>query len=415
MTRKSSIIRFLSVVFLLGSACAFGQTLTTLYNFGSSNQDGADPEPGVVFDQAGNLFGMASLGTSNGNGMIFELTPTGGGSWTQTVVHKFHGSPDGEQPLGRPLVTASGKIFGTASRGGANNQGTVFAVFPPDAPGDPWTGRVLYTFGSVSGDGITPNAGLIGAHGSLYGVTREGGATGRGTVFQLTPAADPSAPWTENILHSFTAGGDAAFPSSELVMDSSGNLFGTALQGGVNNLGAVYQVSPPAVPGGAWTETVVYSFNGDDGTLPFGRLRFDASGALYGTTDGGGSKQEGTVFKLTPPEHSGDDWTESIIFNFSGGRDGGNPTAGVTMDGTGRLYGTASTGGAGGPDFGGVVFVLDPPTTPGGSWTETILHHFGGPDGFSPVSPVVLRQGRIYGTTMLGGTFGKGTAFVLTP
>ena len=153
----------------------------------------------------------------------------------------------------------------------------------------------------------------------FYGVTHVGGANGRGTVFQLTPPGS-GGDWSETILYSFTGSGDAAFPSSDLVMDEAGNLYGTALVGGVNDLGAVYQLSPPANEGEDWTETVIFSFSGPDGTLPFGRLQFDQNGPLYGTTDGGGALQGGTVFQLMPPAQAGTSWTENVLFNFSGGK-----------------------------------------------------------------------------------------------
>jgi uncharacterized repeat protein (TIGR03803 family) len=192
-------------------------------------------------------------------------------------------------------------------------------------------------------------------------------------------------------------------------MDQSGNLYGTTLLGGAQNVGAVFEVSPPAVPGDPWTEKVLYSFRGPDGSSPGGRLLIDATGALYGTTSGGGTKFSGNVFKLTP---SGGSWTQTVLYNFSGGSpDGGSPFAGVMMDKKGRLLGTAQGGGQG---SGGVVFMLEPPQG-SGEWIETVLHSFSGPDGFRPSCPLVLKGGGIYGTTTQGGLFGTGTAFVLTP
>src|SRR5262249_51870566 len=148
--------------------------------------------------------------------------------------------------------------------------------------------------------------------------------------------------WSETVLYSFAGGGGAAFPSSQLTIGEGGNLYGTTLTGGINNLGAVYQLSPPTGGGGTWTENVIYSFSGPDGTLPFGRLEMDRNGAIYGTTDGGGSLQEGTVYKLSPPSQRGvGSWTQNVLFNFSGASDGGNPQAGVILDKKGSLFGTA--------------------------------------------------------------------------
>jgi uncharacterized repeat protein (TIGR03803 family) len=403
---------------LCGGAAAFGETFTTLYDFGGVRGDGEDPQSGVVFDRSGNLWGFASLGGGrNGTGTIFELIPPigGVGPWTEVTVHRFQDTPDGDTPESRPVVTPGGVLHGTTYLGGANRTGTAFQAIPPTTPDAPWIVRVIHDFGVAAGDGQHPNASLLFANGVFYGVTQDGGATGRGTVFSLSPPAQPGGDWTETILYSFRAVPDAAFPSSELALDADGNLYGNALQGGVNNLGAVYRLAPPAVPGGRWTESVIHSFNGTDGTLPIGRLIFDDEGALYGTTSGGGAREGGTVFRIDPPAVPGDPWTQEVLFAFSGGRDGGSPDAGVTMDRQGRLFGVTENGGNGVPiPSGGVVFVLEPPGEPGGVWTETVLHAFGGNDGFRPIAPLLLRNGTIYGTTAQGGAFGTGTAFSLS-
>ena len=396
---------------LLANPCVFGQTLTTLHDFSSHPGDGAGPQAGIVFDQTGNLYGTAAIGGIGGsNGVLFELMPPGqvGDPWTEVVLHQFHGTPDGKTPECRVLLRSAGSLVGTTFQGGAQNMGTVFAWSPASR-----SEKVLYSFGSFPGDAVQPNSSLLAASSGFFGAA-QGGANNTGAVYNLSPPVGGKKTWTETILYSFkgSGSGDAAFPSGELVNDASGNLYGATTLGGTNNLGAVFQVSPPAAPGNPWTETVIYSFNGTDGTLPAGRLLLDASGALYGTTDGGGTKSGGTVFKLTPPGAPGGSWTQTVLFNFSGGSlDGGNPSAGVTMDKKGRLLGTASTGGQGG---GGVVFMFEAPQG-SGEWIETVLHFFSGPDGYRPLSSLVPRQGGIYGTTSLGGLFGTGTVFVLTP
>ena len=207
----------------------------------------------------------------------------------------------------------------------------------------------------------------------------------------MTPPAGGGSNWSETILYSFAGSGDANFPSGGLVADQAGNLYGVTLIGGANNLGAVYQLASPVAEGGSWTETVIFSFSGSDGTLPFGRLQFDETGALYGTTTSGGSGQAGTVFKLTPQSQPGVSWTESVLYNFSGGRDGGNPFAGVIIDNRGRLFGTASTGGSG-PLSGGVVFRLDPPANKSNPWTERVLVSFGGANGFRSLAHLVMKR-----------------------
>jgi uncharacterized repeat protein (TIGR03803 family) len=409
--------RILTMVFLLGSVPAFGQTVTTLYSFGARSGDGVDPQAGVTFDKFGNLYGATAVGGISGsNDILFKLSPpTGPGDfWTETIIDAFRGQPEGKVPECRLILTSSGRLIGTTLQGGTKNMGTAFAALPPSAPGGPWTVSMMYSFGRTPDDGVNPNAGLLPASPGFYGVTFGGGAQGKGTVFELTPP-NGGGSWTETILYSFAGDPDAAFPSSQLVMDKSGNLYGTTTLGGANDLGAVYQLSPPAQPGDPWTEAVIYSFSGPDGTLPAGRLQFDSSGALYGTTDGGGERQEGTVFQLTPPTIPGNPWTEAVLYGFSGGNDGGNPSAGVVIDNAGRLFGTASTGGD--TRSGGVVFRLTPPAGGGVPWNETVLHSFKFDrlDGFRPISILTFKNGKMYGVTSEGGNFGTGTVFELAP
>jgi len=271
-------------VILLGGTGAFAQTLPTIHDYGSGS-DGENPQAGVVFDQAGNLYGTAALGALNGNGVVYSLTPDGGTGFTEVILHKFTGPPDGSVPVSSVVLTAPGRLIATTLEGGANDMGSAFEVRFATNADAPARERVLYSFGSFNGDGIHPNAALLPAGQGFFGVTRDGGANGRGTVFQLRPPRS-GGDWTETVLYSFTGSGDAAFPSSDLIMDKAGNLYGTTLVGGVNDLGAVYQLSPPSTEGGTWTETVIFSFSGSDGTLPFGRLQFDQNGLLYGTTSG---------------------------------------------------------------------------------------------------------------------------------
>ena len=413
---SSTAARNLAVTVLMGCAFAAGQTLTTLYNFGSNPHDGADPLAGVVFDNAGNLVGAAAIGGGAGRGMAFQLSPpaTPGAPWTETILKQFHRSPDGGFPECRLIVTSTGELVGTTLQGGANNSGTAFLLRPPAVPGDPWGARVIYSFGNFPGDGVNPNAGLLSGNNAFYGVA-SGGANSTGAVFQLTPPSVRGKPWIETVLYSFAgfSSVDAAFPSSELIMDRKGNLYGTALLGGANNLGAVYQLS---AANGSWTEKVIFSFSGTDGSSPAGRLLLDASGTLFGTADGGGASGAGAVFQLSPPATPGCPWTQTVLYSFSGGVDGSSPAAGVILGKNGRLFGTAQHGGNGGPKVsGGVVFALDPPAMPGGPWTETVLYAFGGPDGFLPASLLKLKEGKLYGTTSEGGLFGTGTVFVLKP
>jgi uncharacterized repeat protein (TIGR03803 family) len=198
----------------------------------------------------------------------------------------------------------------------------------------------------------------------------------------LLALAGACAAQTESILYSFTdLGSDGAYPVAGLVFDGMGNLYGTTTSGG-NNGGTIFQLTPPAIPGGAWAKKTIYSFDGSTNNLsyPTGRLAFH-NHALYGTTGSGGHCASnrsgcGTVFQLTLTYGSG--WKIHDLYNFAGGTDGSNPYAGVVFDAAGNLYGTTRNGGDATPtSFGdGTVYELSPPTVPGGAWTETVVYRF---------------------------------------
>ena len=257
------------------------------------------------------------------------------------------------------------------------------------------TYSLLYSF-QCGTYGANPYGGLVlDVSGNLYGTTDLGGARGDGTIFKLTPIG------AETLLHSFAGSPtDAASPVSTLVRDPAGNLYGTTGTGGVNDVGAVFKLTPNG------TETLLHSFNKTprDGAYAYPGLFRDGVGNLYGTTTLGGAHGDGTVFKLTP---SG---TETLLHSFAGSpADGEHPHAGAVRDRAGNLYGTTLDGGAFGD---GVVFEL----SPGGA--ETVLHSFGGSpgDGRHPHAFLVRdTAGNLYGTTLEGGAFNEGTVFELTP
>ncbi len=419
------------------TSVGFGQTLTTLHNFGATPDDGAAPGSGVVVDKDGNLFGTTGAGGVAGggfNGVVFEISPPSSGStkWTETILHRFTGTPDGLNPQSRLVMKSDGSLFGTTNRGGTKGLGTAYTVKPTGKLGRPGVESVIYSFGSTAFDIVTPNLGFLlgpdpdnfdkdearsgkqmdndcedhkgGDDESLFGAD-SGGANNTGAVYVLGPRTQGKS-LVETILYNFKPfqSADAADPSGELVRDCKGNLYGVTAQGGVNNLGAVYEVTPPVHEGGAWTEKVIYSFNGADGTLPAGKLLLGAEGQLFGTVISGGANDSGAVFELHPPTIAGHPWVEKIVYAFTGGADGGSPGNGVIADAKGRLFGTASD----------VIFMLTPPATSGGMWKETVLHTFTGPDGFTAITPLTLFNNALYGTTEQAGAFGAGTVFQLT-
>ncbi len=295
---------------------------------------------------------------------------------------------------------------------------------------------VVYSFGTKAGDGIDPRGGLIAdAIGNLYGVTVSGGANNAGTVYELSPPVG-GGPWTEAVLYSFTGNGDGGYLSGTLVFDAAGNLYGTAGEGGNANCilggcGTIFELSPPAAPGGGWTETTLYAFGGgSDGIYPNGGVVFDTAGNLYGSTIYGGSSAPpctgppatgcGTVFELSPPTAPGGAWTETVLYRFAGGSDGDSPQAPVVHDSAGNVYGTTYSGGNGTcfeNTYCGTVFELTPSN--GGPWTEAVIHNFGAflNDGVQPqfAGLLLTKSGAIVGTAPQGGAVGGGTVFGMLP
>jgi uncharacterized repeat protein (TIGR03803 family) len=298
---------------------------------------------------------------------------------------------------------------------------TFAAILSPISARGASAEKVLYSFQGGS-DGSYPIAGLVSDKaGNLYGTTTAGGSgscssadgVGCGTVFELSPVAGGT--FTEKVIHTFQGGQDGSYPRADLTFDAAGNLYGTTLAGGgaaCNNLelgcGTAFELTPGN--GGAWTEAVLYRFQGgNDGANPISSLVFDHAGNLYGTTEAGGGSACpigcGTVFELTP---SSKGWTGRILYAFAGGTDGETPEGRLVL-GKGNLYGATNLGGA----FGwGTVFKLSPNS--GRAWTETILYSFGFHDGHIPNGVVSDSAGDLYGTNFNGGHNGYGAVFELS-
>jgi uncharacterized repeat protein (TIGR03803 family) len=242
------------LLLLLGATLAVGQTETVLYSFGVNN---GFPSGQLVFDGSGALYGTTQASLYYGS--VFKLTPpsTSGGAWTETDLYDFkgdnHGIVDGATPLGGVTIDETGALYGTTSQGGVSNRGSVFKLTPPTTSGGAWTETILHFFGG-SQNGEAPASSLLRVKsGSLYGTTQSGGAFGAGTVFVLSPPPTGQTAWVERILYSFTGRSDGGTPVGGLILDSSGSLYGTTSAGGLG-FGTVYKLTRPTVAGGAYTE-----------------------------------------------------------------------------------------------------------------------------------------------------------------
>lgn len=329
-----------------------------IYTFRGTG-DGIYPATKLIGDDAGNLYG--STLTS-----VYKVTDRGKFS----ALHVFRGGPEGTDPNG-VVRDEAGNIYGTTRFDGEGGEGAAYRLAPDG------TVTVLHAFGGGS-DGANPISELVrDGDGNLYGVTNRGGAHDAGTVFRIAPDG------SETILHAFTGGDDGGYPAAGLAMGQDGMLYGTT-QGGKFQDGDIFRISPDGA------ETVLHDFNGADGFLPWATPIFDADGNLYGTTAAGGAHNKGTVFRLSP------DGTLKDLYAFTGGADGSGLQGGVIRDAEGNLYGGTYEGGAFGK---GTIFKVTP------KGREKVLYSFtGGADGWNPsAAPVIGSNGRLIGTTGYGG------------
>ena len=401
---------------------------TVIHDF--TGPDGARPTGDLIFDSDGNIYGVTDNGgyiTKSGDcvsgcGTVFKLSRVPGG-WKHTILYKFHGGTDGSNPMAGLVIDGAGNLYGTAVAS-ASESGVVFELSPRPSGGRQFS--VIHAFTGMFGqgpDGGHPQAKLLlDSAGNLYGTASSGG-TGKlssGVVFELSQTSPGN--WTETVLHNFTGGSDGGQPESGLIFDASGNLYGATLAGGDlskcpgNGCGVVFELSPNS---GVWTETVLHTFQGLDGNLPFGNLIFDAAGNLYGAANEGGNASGccGVIYELSP---SASGWTETVLhtFNpgnhFNGGYKGAFPFD-LAMDAKGDLYSATFAGGRAGA-YAGVVFKLSHTST---GWAETVLHAFyGGLDGGGPESGVTFdKEGNLYGVTATGGTGGilSGVVYEVIP
>lgn len=417
MGMKTPRFNSIATVFLVLSSLLYASVAAAvsnykiLHSFGAGS-DGNTPFAGVTLDNKGNLYGTASEGgglsgcSGYGCGIVYQLMPNQDGTWTENVLHTFI-QQEGGNSYSTIAIDGHGNLYGTNLYYG-QGCGTVFQLVP--GAGGKWTENTLHSF-TCGNDGFMSYGVTFDKSGHLYGAAYAGGPYDDGVVFSLSPQTAFS--WFEIVLHAFAGGsGDGNSPAGNLIFDASGAIFGTTYEGGPRFSGIVFKLSRGG--GANWTENVLYSFKGEafgggsDGANPVAGVVMDSDGNLYGTTDYGGPAAVGTVFKLAP---NGDGtYTESVLYAFKDGQDGGHPYGGVILDSRGNLYGTTQ-----GHSSLGTVYKLTPGA--GGQWTETILHEFqGGSDGAIPYGGLVMdSNGNLYGTTAFAGQYGGGVVFEVTP
>jgi hypothetical protein len=418
----ATVIRLGAALVIAAAALAghsAAQTITELHSF-TGGSDGYNPAATVVADKNGVLYGTAWSGgwlnCNNGGGVgcgtIYQLTPPADptGSWTFSTIYEFKGNKDGCCQFSTIAIDSAGNLYGVTNGGVPN--GGVFQLSPPAGSRKRWKFSIIYTFNGES-DGEFPTTPLvIDKAGAIYGVTLFGsrpgcGGYGCGAVFQLVPPQKPGGTWKENTLYQFHGLKDGGTPNG-LVIDKYGTLYGTTFAGGI--------VTPDCpngcgvvfevYPNGTyWYETPIYTFKG----IPDGAFPYsltrDRSGALYGLAGSYTEQNDASVFKLTPPARKDGNWHKTVIHAFS---NSGYPPSYLTEGDDGNLYGAV---------FGeidldaGSVFRLNPPGPNGSKWTFRTLVDFNvnGPDR-NPNGVIRGKFGALYGT-LNGGDSDGGDVF----
>ena len=316
--------------------------LTTLYSF-SCLGDGKNPYGGVTLDSKGDLYGTTVAGgiggacAGDGCGVVYTLTKSGD-TWTQSVLYNFTGGNDGFGPGGSVVFDSVGNLYGSTPDGGANGEGVVYQLSPTRG-GGLWNLTVIHAFTGGADGAVGSLGALLFSAGKFYGISELGGTFGAGTVFELSPASGGG--WTFTTVHQFQGMPHAGFPYGGLISDSSGRLFGTTYFGGTSGQGAVYMLS---LVKGSVQESILHNFSGgSDGSNPTSTPAFDAHGNLYVTTSAGGNPGCGcgTVLELAP---SGGGVKSIPLHAFGGSPDGGFPSYGLTLSNN-AFFGSTPVGG----------------------------------------------------------------------
>jgi len=407
------------------TALAHGQTFTVLhafqvvdglYPYAGPTLDAHGNIYGVT--ENGGLLNCDEGGPV-GCGVVYTLTKINS-DWGFSLLYEFGADTHLPPYPSQIVIGPNGGVYGAELEGGPPElQGTIYNLVPPltahsATANSFWTNRVLHQFG-VGNDGTYPHKFVFDSAGNIFGVTAFGGAFNEGTVYELSPSAQG---WTETILYSFQGGVDGMLPKG-VVLDDAGNLWGTTEQGGnpgcspFQGCGTIFELSRS---GSSWTKTTLYSFNQNtDSGYPSALLR-DSSGNLFGvTSQTGPDTYLGGIWELSPSDNG---WTFKILYNFRG------PTVSLVgpfapvMDASGALYGVNNNGGTQncGNEGCGNVYKLTP--SGNGQWVYTDVHDFAENDsgGCLPVGPPALDSaGKVYGASYACGAFGAGTVWEYIP
>jgi len=414
MKRAITLVVWVAALTLaVPSAAREGAKIKVLHTFGSA-KDGTFPS-GPLLENHGSLYGTTNGGggfgcEGYGCGTVFRLAQKADGRWSKKDLHDFSDNGDGARPVGNLVLDAAGNIYGTLA--GLQPVQTALFQLTPGPKG--WSSALIYT--DATGPGL-----LIDKVGNLYGGMGRGqykyGAiaelspgSGGWNYAELYSFCSPHGQCPD--------GYDLAGP---LVRDEKGNMFGAAVYGGVQvgcwisfGCGLVFEMTPNG--DGTWTYDVLYRFlqpSTKDGQTPSGGLVMDASGNLYGTTGAGGVHNNGTVFELA---FTGGHWRKTVLYDFPQYCDNGcGPGGNLALDKAGNLYGANGGGNgscSGGTYFCGMIYKLAPQKN--GSWKYSSVYKFNGTDGFGPNGVTLDSKGNIYGTTVWGGAYNFGVAFEIT-
>lgn len=408
----AALLGVMALVFPAAGNFAKAHSKVVLHRFYGGN-DGGDPYGPLIADQAGNLYGTTEFGGGANLGVVYELSPRDGGTWTETVLHSFNGA-DGAYANPGLTPDSQGNLYGTTFSGTGNVGGGVVFELSPSGNGA-WTYTLLNGFGNAgSSEGSNPNGNLVlDASGNLFGSTQLGGAGvctnfpgPCGVVFKLSPAPGKGGKWSETVIYSFRGPPDGSFPYGSVIFDTLGNLYGTTNEGGTGKCndgegtiigcGTVFELTASQ----SWAESRLYNFKKSEQNGPGDPLVFGRNGALYGTAGY-------DVFRLKPV---GKIWKKQTIYEFTEGIAGTIPFSGVTFDRHGNLYGTTSSSGLDGYS---TVFELSPLKAGGGPWTQVTLAKFGkGLDSNQPRGGVLVGQhGTLYGA--VSDTANRGYDFAI--